>query len=755
MTGHMGNVGFKSEGTLRDWVHARIPWLVARKPDQRVLSDRFKTAIKTALATVLAYGVALSMDWKDAHWAAFAVAFCGLSTVGESLNKGLLRLSGTLLGSLAAVTLIALFPQDRWLFLIGMSIFIGFCAYMMPGTSRWYFWLVTGLSVPIIALGGGGDPLNDFQTAVTRTEETALGVVSYSLVWLLIWPTSTRAALEDAVRRLAVTHRQLATHYLTPTIGETHDAGSQDLRRQTTQVLARLGGLLDGAEIDSYEVWEARYAWQSLTHRLSQLTNMSERCRQSSAEVRDVDRQRLIPGLAKFANELDHRFAEIGRMLEKHLPERGPISVPLKLEGQGMASLSPFQLAALLLYRSHLQEIDKCTSDIFDSVADIQNFTRAKVEPTYEALPLLPSALDPERLASVTRWFASLWLAWLIALYVPDIPETVGFIALTNSLAMALCVTPQLPIARTFFPFAFGLAVGGAVYVLVMPHLTSFTGLTVVIFAAVFLICYLYHRPTQALGKAAGLGLLAMLTDVTNEQTYNFLSLANLAVVLALVLAVLALTTHFPVSFRVEHVFLRLLGRFFRACAYLASTLQWDPAHPPTRWQRFKRVLHLGDLASVPVKLAIWGSALPAAALGHSTVEEMQAVVDSLQALAYRMQDLIEARATPQSQLLARELFSEVQAWRVGLQDIFRNLSQQPEAADFADFRSRLDAMLGRLEEQIKNAVAGADQASLATCENENSMRLLGAFRGVSEELVNFARQSGGIDWARLREARF
>jgi hypothetical protein len=38
----------------------------------------------------------------------------------------------------------------------------------------------------------------------------------------------------------------------------------------------------------------------------------------------------------------------------------------------------------------------------------------------------------------------------------------------------------------------------------------------------------------------------------------------------------------------------------------------------------------------------------------------MQAVVDSLQALAYRMQDLIETRATPQSQLLARELLSQV-----------------------------------------------------------------------------------------------
>jgi hypothetical protein len=119
------------------------------------------------------------------------------------------------------------------------------------------------------------------------------------------------------------------------------------------------------------------------------------------------------------------------------------------------------------------------------------------------------------------------------------------------------------------------------------------------------------------------------------------------------------------------------------------------------------------------------------------------------------MQDLIETRATPQSQLLARELLSEVRAWRVGLQDIFCNLSQHPEAADFADFRSRLDAMLQRLEEQIEKAVAGEDQASISTRENENSMRLLGAFRGVSEELVCFARQSGRIDWTHLREARF
>ena len=213
---------------------------------------------------------------------------------------------------------------------------------------------------------------------------------------------------------------------------------------------------------------------------------------------------------------------------------------------------------------------------------------------------MLPSALDPERLASVARWFTGLWLAWFIAIYVPDIPATVDFIVLTNTLSMALCVMPQLRMARIFLPVAFGLALGGAIYVLVMPHLTSFAGLGVVLFAAVFLICCLYHRPTQAAGKAAALGLLVMVMGVTNEQTYNFLNVANLAVVFPLVFAVLAIATYFPVSFRAEHVFLRLLGRFFRSCAYLASTLQWDPAKPPTRWQRLRRVLHLGDLARAP-----------------------------------------------------------------------------------------------------------------------------------------------------------
>jgi Fusaric acid resistance protein family len=724
-------------------------------PDQSVLSDRVKAAMKTALAMVLAYGIALSMDWDNPHWAGFAVAFCSLSTVGESLNKGLLRLSGTLLGGLAAFTLIALFPQDRWLFLICMSVFIGFCIFMMFGTSRRYFWQVAGLSVPLLALAGGANAPNDFQAVILRTEETALGILSYSLVWLLIWPASTHEVFEDAVRRLVTVHRQLTSLYLTSTSGEPHDVEVDALRREATQVLARLGGLLDGAEIDSYETWEARHAWRGLIQQLSQLTGACERWRQSFPEVRELDGQRLMPELPRLAAELDRRFAEIEHMLDGHSPACGPASVPLNFEENGVASLSQFHQAALLVYRTHLQAIDTLTRNLFETVAGIRNFTPANVAPIRDVVPLLPSALDPENLSSIARWLTGLWLTVLISLYVPGLPDTVIFIVLTNSILIALCVMPQVPIAVAFLPYVFGSALGSAINVLVMPHLTSFASLAVVIFAAVFSICWLFSRPTQIVGKMAGLGLLLLQMSVKNEQTYSFLDIANFAVASLLFFLAVAVSTHFPVSFRPEHVFLRLVGRFFRACAYLASTPGWDPTSPLTVWQRLRRAFCLRDLTTVPGKLAIWGSALPAATLGRSTAEQVQALIDSLQALANRMQDLIEARARPQSQVLVRELFSEVRAWRTRLQEILCNLSQQPEAADFADFRAQLDATLERLEGQIAKAVAGADQSSISTQENENSFCLLGLFRGVSEALVNFAKQARAIDWAHLREDRF
>jgi hypothetical protein len=77
------------------------------------LSTRAREAIKTGLAMMIAMGWALSMDWSHLSWVGFAVAMISLSTAGQSLNKGAMRMVGTLIGAPIGLLLIALFAQDR------------------------------------------------------------------------------------------------------------------------------------------------------------------------------------------------------------------------------------------------------------------------------------------------------------------------------------------------------------------------------------------------------------------------------------------------------------------------------------------------------------------------------------------------------------------------------------------------------------------------------------------------------------------
>ena len=62
------------------------------------LSTRAKEAIKTALAMALVYFIALKVSWMNPSWAGFAVAMVSLAAAGLSIQKGLLRIAGTIPG---------------------------------------------------------------------------------------------------------------------------------------------------------------------------------------------------------------------------------------------------------------------------------------------------------------------------------------------------------------------------------------------------------------------------------------------------------------------------------------------------------------------------------------------------------------------------------------------------------------------------------------------------------------------------------
>lgn len=207
---------------------------------------------------VIAYGIALGMGWENPRWAGFAVAMISLSTAGQSLNKGVLRMLGTFMAAAVALTLIALFAQERWWFMVALSVYLGICTYMLMGKTFQYFWYVSAFVCLIIAVDGGPSAETAFQTAMLRTQETGMGILVYSLVSVFLWPQSSGGSLKTVTTQLFETQHRLYQTYRGPISTAGMPKETQSLRMQEVQLLSQFAVTLGGAETESYEVWEVR-----------------------------------------------------------------------------------------------------------------------------------------------------------------------------------------------------------------------------------------------------------------------------------------------------------------------------------------------------------------------------------------------------------------------------------------------------------------------------------------------------------------
>ena len=140
-----------------------------------MISDRFKHAFKTALAVVIGYAIALAMGWEKPMWAGYTVFSISLMTRGQGIQKGVLRLVGSLCGAMAGLATLAAFVQDRWLFIATLSIVLAVCAYMGMGTRRYnYFWQQAGFFAMVIGLSSAFSPVGAFEIAVKFAAECVM-----------------------------------------------------------------------------------------------------------------------------------------------------------------------------------------------------------------------------------------------------------------------------------------------------------------------------------------------------------------------------------------------------------------------------------------------------------------------------------------------------------------------------------------------------------------------------------------------------
>jgi len=145
---------------------------------------------KVLLASFMALGISLKFELEQPRTAMMTVAIVMHSRSGMVFTKSIYRLLGTLVGVAASFLLVAMFAQERVLFLLCMAIWIGICTAgsMIFRHHQSYGFVLAGYTICIVGLPATINPELTFNIGVTRVSEIMIGLLCAGLVSDLIFP---------------------------------------------------------------------------------------------------------------------------------------------------------------------------------------------------------------------------------------------------------------------------------------------------------------------------------------------------------------------------------------------------------------------------------------------------------------------------------------------------------------------------------------------------------------------------------------
>lgn len=209
-------------------------------PDAFTNPTYVRFALRTMLAVVICYLIYTSLDWFNVHTALVTCFFVALSSLGETIHKLTLRISGALIGgALGLGSIVFLMPHmtdvGQFALLVGAVSFAA--AWIAVGSERISYmgWQIA-LAFFLCTLNSFG-PSFELATARDRVIGILIGNVVMTVVFSNVWPESIGPAIRGAV---GMALRALAE--LARPVGAAPDPAAVAAERfHTTLAKARLG----------------------------------------------------------------------------------------------------------------------------------------------------------------------------------------------------------------------------------------------------------------------------------------------------------------------------------------------------------------------------------------------------------------------------------------------------------------------------------------------------------------------------------
>jgi multidrug resistance protein MdtO len=171
-------------------------------PDAFTNPAHWQFALKTTLAVMVVYFIYTMLDWPGMRTSIVTCFFVALGSLGETVHKLVLRLSGALIGGLIAGLCIV--------FVLPHMTDIGQLCLLIAVVSAGAAWVATssellsyaGLQIAFAFFLGilqGYAPATDLTVLRDRVAGIVLGNLVITLVFTLLWPESATSKLQSAL----------------------------------------------------------------------------------------------------------------------------------------------------------------------------------------------------------------------------------------------------------------------------------------------------------------------------------------------------------------------------------------------------------------------------------------------------------------------------------------------------------------------------------------------------------------------------
>jgi len=511
------------------------------------LSDELKFSIKVSLSMALAYLIPLSQGWSQASTAAVTVMLiAAMGSVSESVSKGAMRVVGTIIGAIIGMTLIALFPQERFFYLISLSIVVAIPLYLV----RAYkgdpsVFMLTAMTMMLVFKNGEVDDV--FIYGIDKTYMTIFGITVYTLVGVFLWPVS----VEDNSTQNAISLSEVQA-----TLFKERDA-AKEKRDETLEKLFLCETDLEKSTVDTGSAKITMQEWHSLKHNYKRISGHLTLLSMHDKESYTDDIEAYVTHYDRLENDITLLFTAVAGAWENEEEIVLNDKVELEYRSQKIKSLSHLERASLI---TTVQEMKKLYESLRQLAIKLNRIHSPL--PTYfdkENIPQNSRFLwgNMEHFKGVLVTFIIFWAAtyfWIMT----NPPGGFMIVALATGLSVLTTFTPIKP-SMLIVVFTLSFIFATFMYVAVLPHLRYGWELGLFIFIYSFISFHLVNP------KISIFFLLGLFTfGIANEMYYAFDVFLLILLMFYSFLLLLHIFYYVPFSTRPEHMFILMKNRFFR-----------------------------------------------------------------------------------------------------------------------------------------------------------------------------------------------